>query len=59
MESWGGIDGRESPAQQLRRKIELYRRYLSEGVDADIAEIYLRELASAEEALSSADKWSR
>ena len=42
-----------SPASQLRRKIELYRRYLREGVDAALAEIYLRELKDAEAELAA------
>jgi hypothetical protein len=36
----------------LRRRIVLYRRYLAEGVDADLAQTYLRELANAEAELS-------
>jgi hypothetical protein len=59
MESGGGADGRESRAHQLRRTIELYRRYLSEGVDADMARIYLRELAIAEAALASIEEGRR
>jgi hypothetical protein len=35
-------------AEILRRKIELYRRYLREGVDITLATEYLREIAEAE-----------
>ena len=30
-------------AETLRRRIALYRRYLNEGVDSELAETYLRE----------------
>jgi hypothetical protein len=36
----------------LRRKIALYRRWLAEGVDSQLARHYFRELAVAELALS-------
>jgi hypothetical protein len=38
----------EERADTLHRRISFYRRYLAEGVDADLARIYLRKLASAE-----------
>jgi hypothetical protein len=38
----------EERADTLRRRIALYRRYLAEGVDADLARTYLSELAEAE-----------
>jgi hypothetical protein len=42
----------EERADTLRRRIALYRRYLAEGIDADLAQTYLRELAEAEAELS-------
>jgi hypothetical protein len=42
----------EIQADALRRRIALYRRYLSEGVDAALAEIYLREIKEAQQALA-------
>jgi hypothetical protein len=44
------MDGQR--AEMLRRKIELYRRYLREGVDAALALDYLREIAEAEAELA-------
>jgi hypothetical protein len=38
----------EEHTENLRRKIELYRRYLREGVDVSLAREYLREIAKAE-----------
>jgi hypothetical protein len=38
----------ENRAELLRRRIALYRRYLREGVDAALAETYLREIRDAE-----------
>jgi hypothetical protein len=38
----------EQHAANLRRKIELYRRYLREGVAAPLAAEYLCEIAAAE-----------
>jgi hypothetical protein len=38
----------EERADSLRRKIELYRRYLREGVDVSLAREYLREIGEAE-----------
>lgn len=40
----------------LRRRIALYRRYLSEGVDAELARIYLHEIAVAEAELARHEK---
>ena len=42
----------EEHAESLRRRIALYRRYLAEGLDADLARIYLGELADADAELS-------
>jgi len=42
----------EERADALRRRIALYRRYLAEGVDADLAQTYLRDLSEAEAELS-------
>jgi len=41
-----------NPADTLRRRIALYRRYLSQGVDADFARIYLNEIEKAETLLA-------
>ena len=38
----------EERAELLRRRLELYRRYLREGVDASLAEQYLRQIAEDE-----------
>ena len=35
-------------AELLRRRIALYRRYLAEGVEAELAGHYLREIMDAE-----------
>ncbi len=35
-------------ADQIRRKIALYRKYLAEGVDGDRAATYLREIKRLE-----------
>lgn len=32
-------------ADELRRKLALYRGYLAKGVEAELASIYLREIA--------------
>jgi len=37
-----------SRAEQLRRKIALYRQYLREGVDSERAATYLREIKQME-----------
>jgi len=34
--------------QELRRQLALYRRYLAEGVDIDLARVYLAEINRAE-----------
>jgi hypothetical protein len=46
-------------AQHLRRRIDLYRRYLLEGVDAELAQTYLREIADAEAALAEIEGTDR
>src|SRR5712671_5216141 len=38
----------QNRADTLRRRIELYRRLLSKGVDADLARVYLFEIGEAE-----------
>lgn len=43
-------------AQILHRRIALYRRYLSEGVDADLARQYLNEISVAEAELAEIEK---
>ena len=49
-------------AEILRRQVALYRRYLSEGIDAELARYYLHELVEAEAELAGiepgTDKWS-
>jgi len=39
-------------AATLRRRVALYRKYLSEGVDADLARTYLAEIAKDEALLA-------
>jgi hypothetical protein len=39
-------------ADRLRRRVALYRRYLAEGVSAELAVVYLREIAEAEAELA-------
>ncbi len=39
----------------LRRRIALYRRYLAEGVDADLAKEYLAAILAAEAELARID----
>jgi len=53
----------ETRAETLRRQIDLYRRYLREGVELRLAEEYLRrlkydraELAEIERTLASAGR---
>ncbi len=41
-------------ADTIRRLVELYRGYLQDGVDADLAQIYLRYIAAAEETQAQA-----
>jgi hypothetical protein len=54
----------DARAETLYRRIELYRGYLRQGVDAALAVDYLREIAEAEAALaellqrSSGPPWS-
>jgi hypothetical protein len=38
----------QTRADTLRRRIELYRGRLSKGVNADLARVYLFEIAQAE-----------
>jgi len=38
------------------RRIALYRRYLSQGVDAELARIYLNEIADAQAALAEIER---
>ena len=42
----------EERAAILRRRIELYRRYLREGVDAGLATEYLWQISQAEAELA-------
>jgi hypothetical protein len=39
-------------ADMLRHRVALYRRYLAEGVSAELAIVYLREIAEAEAELA-------
>lgn len=39
-------------AEMLHRRITLYRRYLAEGVDADLARQYLDDIRAAEAELA-------
>ena len=43
-------------ADILRRKIALYRKYLSEGIESDLARSYLREILEAETELAQIEK---
>lgn len=45
-------------AEILRRRIALYRRYLAEGVEAELAQHYLREIVSTEAELAAIEKES-
>jgi hypothetical protein len=40
----------------LRRRIALYRRYLAEGVEVELARQYLRDIAQMEAELSQIGK---
>jgi hypothetical protein len=42
--------------ETLRRKAALYRHYLAQGVTADLAHIYLEEIASIERTLAQLDR---
>jgi hypothetical protein len=46
----------EERANALRKRIALYRRYLVEGVDADLALQYLRDLRVAEVELAEIER---
>lgn len=48
----GSFEAMDERAEMLRRRIALYRRYLAEGVDAELAWHYLNEIASAESQLA-------
>jgi hypothetical protein len=43
-------------ADLLRQRIALYRRYLAEGVDGELARRYLREIVEAEAELADIEK---
>lgn len=43
-------------AQILRRKIAHYRRLLSEGIESNLAQQYLREILKAEAELAQIEK---
>jgi hypothetical protein len=43
----------DDPADTLRRRIALYRTYLAEGVDSELAAILLYEIVEAENKLRS------
>ena len=43
----------------LRRRIELYRRYLREGVDIELAIEYLRQLSEDEAELAAIESGKR
>jgi hypothetical protein len=47
------------PADTLRRRIALYRNYLAEGVDADLARQYLRDITHMEAELAQMEKDER
>jgi hypothetical protein len=49
----------EERADMLRRRIALYRRYLSEGVDAALAGEYVRQLAEDEVELAAIESGER
>jgi hypothetical protein len=40
-------------AETLRRRVAIYRRHLQEGATAELAAVYLREIASAEAELAA------
>ena len=46
----------QNRAQTLRRRIELYRSLLSKGVGADLARVYLFEIAEAELELAELER---
>jgi hypothetical protein len=43
-------------AEELRRRIEFYRRRLREGVNANLARIYLFEIGEAERELAELEE---
>lgn len=46
-------------AEAMRQRIDLYRQYLREGVSAELAAVYLREIAAAEAELKAIDSQGR
>lgn len=50
---------REDRATVLRRRIDLYREYLRQGVDADRAREYLRQILAAEAELECMSEQSK
>lgn len=46
----------ENRADQLRRRIEYCRRRLAEGIDADLARVYLQEIAGLEAEIAQIEK---
>jgi len=51
-----GVAAMKERAEILRHRIALYRRYLSEGVDAQLAAQYLVDIAGAEAELADLEK---
>jgi hypothetical protein len=49
----------EPRSEFLRRRIELYRRYLREGVDISLASEYLRQLSEDEAELAAIEAGQR
>jgi len=48
-----------SHADDLRRKIALYREYLAKGTEVDLAAIYLRQITRLEAELSQIEAGAR
>jgi len=46
----------EKFAENLRRRVALYRRYLREGVDAELASEYLRTIREDEAMLAQIER---
>lgn len=55
----GRIVGDMDRAEAMRQRIDLYRQYLREGVSAELAAVYLREIAAAEAELKAIDSQGR
>ena len=51
-----GVRHEGTRRETLRRRIALYRRYLSEGIDVDLACQYLDEIKAAEAELAEIEK---